>query len=42
MTYKSQAVRQGISSTNHAVAKMVVISTSATFLSLAFIAFGGI
>lgn len=42
MTYKSEQVRQGITSTNHAVAKMLVVSTSLTFLSLAFIAFSGI
>jgi hypothetical protein len=42
MIYQTQAVRQGINATNHAVAKMVVISTSLTFLSLAFIAFGGV
>lgn len=38
MTFTSQAVRQGISTTDHVVAKMLVISTVSTFLALAFIA----
>ena len=41
MTFTTQAVRQGINSTDHAVAKMLVVSTVSTFIALAVIAFGG-
>lgn len=40
MTFTTQAVRQGVNSTDHIVAKMLVISTTSTFLALAFVAFG--
>lgn len=40
MTFTTQAVRQGVNATDHAVAKMLVVSTTSTFLALAFIAFG--
>ena len=38
MTFTTQDVRQGINSTDHIVAKMLVISTVSTFLALGFIA----
>ncbi len=41
MTFTTQDVRQGVNSTDHIIAKMLVISTISTFLALAFIAFGG-
>lgn len=41
MTFTTQDVRQGVNSTDHIVAKMLVVSTVSTFLALAFIAFGG-
>lgn len=41
MTFSTQDVRQGINSTDHAVAKMLVFSTVTTFLALGLIAFGG-
>jgi len=40
MTFKTEAVRQGINATNHAVSKMLIASTTLTFFALAFIAFG--
>jgi len=38
MTFTTQAVRQGINSTDHVVSKMLVISTISTFLALGFVA----
>lgn len=40
MTFTTQAVRQGVNSTDHVVAKMLVVSTLSTFFALAFVAFG--
>lgn len=40
MTHSAQTVSQGINAQNHAVAKILIFSTGAAFLSLAFIAFG--
>lgn len=41
MTFTTQEVRQGINSTDYAVAKMLVISTVSTFIVLGMIAFAG-
>jgi hypothetical protein len=41
MTFTTQDVRQGINSTDYAVAKMLVLSTVSTFIVLGMIAFAG-
>ena len=38
MTYTHQAARQGDTSENHIVAKIVVVSTAVSFVSLAILA----